>query len=174
MHRTIKALILVTALQLLCACSSTSVAQTTNAAQYKILILRISTNGQSHQVLEAKIVDSPIPLTTGESGSDTLNYVVTDSNGVELTQGGVDDPTILRSPLAPPGEPQQGHKTIVLPNTEYLLRLPYRSTMKDLYLVKGNMSVSATAKGTDKVKALTPSATVSSIDLSQWLPSAKD
>jgi hypothetical protein len=173
MRRATKALIAITTLQLLSACSSTSLAQSTEAPQYKILILHMTTNGEGHQVLAADVVASQVPLTISEASSDTLNFVVTDSNGAQLIQGGIADPRVIRSPLAPPGEPQQGHKIIVLPDTEYLLRLPYQSTMKVLYLVKGKIPVSATATAKDRVQALAHSVAVTSIDLGQWLSTAK-
>lgn len=172
--------ILAGSLWLICACSGLSHAQDNKPdnkpTPHKIVLLTMSAAAGTHQVLSVKIVDSPVALQPGPAADtgESLNYTVMDDQGHVLVEGGLRDPQLVRSPLSPPGEPQQGHKTVSLPQSEYLLRLPYSGAMKYLRLAKGKKPEAATARELKSAAAQGAAASgTTTIDLAPWLEGAQ-
>lgn len=134
---------------------------------YKILLLRMRASGESHEVLEARIVDSRIPLSPVSASQASLSIVATDANGTTLLAEGLPDPSIVRAPLPHPGEPPGGHQYIARP-TQYFVRLPYEAAMKYVYIRKGQppSNIDSSAK---KNAAATQSTMLVKVDLDSWL-----
>lgn len=157
------------------ACSSLQAGQSPAPASpgQRVLVLSMTTAGGVHSIADSMLVPSsaalslPPPLADGQS----LNYAVADASGKILFEASVPNPLVVHAPLSPPGEPQKGHETAVLPQGEYVLRVPYQASAATLQVVIGARPVFAPAAAAGAGPPPPPGA--QSFGLEPWLRSAE-
>jgi hypothetical protein len=104
-----------------------------------LLVLRVTTDGTVHRIVDSMLVASPVALTPAPPVADghSLNYAVADSEGRLVFEAGMPNPQEWRSPLPPPGQPEKGHERVVLPQVEYVIRMPYDKAAATLQIAVG-------------------------------------
>ncbi len=137
-----------------------------------ILVLRISTNGAEHDIVDSMLVPSSAALSPAPPMADgrSLNYAIADSKGRIVFEAGMPNPLEIRSPLSLPGEPVKGHETMVLPQVQYVIRMPYDKAATTLQIAVGRRPAFAVA-GASTLAAPPPGAR--SFNLQSWVQSAE-
>jgi hypothetical protein len=138
---------------------------------YRLLLLTIRVSGASHEVVAAKVVESAVPLHLDAPRADqsVLNFSVEDGGGGTLVEGSVESPVTIRAPFPAPGAPGQGHDTVTLEQSEYLLRVPYDERMKylQLWFSRKPAAESSAKPGNARPESAQPEP--QTIDLRPWL-----
>jgi hypothetical protein len=142
------------------------------AAPYRILVLKMSAAGAVHTIVDSTIVPSPVPLVLPVQAVDgrSLNFAVANAKGQIVAEGSMPNPLEVRSPLSPPGEQPQGHTFSQLPQTDYIIRLPYEPSATTLQISLGGRAVAAAVTGTGSSPPPPGSQTFS---LDPWLRAAE-
>jgi len=165
-------LVLLVTLTAACAPLRAAQPETAVAPARHILVLRMSTNGTVHDIVDSMLVLSPVALSPAPPMADgrSLNYAIADGNGKIVFEAGMPNPLEVRSPLSPPGEPAKGHETVVLPQVQYVIRVPYDKTAMTLQIAVGTRPAFAAA-GTSALAA--PPRAARNFNLQSWVQSAE-
>lgn len=165
-------------LALVAACGSLKAGQSPAApvqeSQY-VLLLWVNTIGSSHTITRSQLVPStatlslPLPVADGTS----LNYAVADSAGKLVFEASMPNPLEVRTPLPQPGEPQQGHRHVTLPQGEYLIRMPYDRTAATMQIVVGAKPVFAPPSAAAAQSGISPPPGAQTLDLRGWVRTAE-
>ena len=150
-----KALILfvLSAINMCCAGAEPAKDDAAAASGTQILVLNMRFANGLHQVTSARVVDSRVPLKMRVLTGAVVAYAVTDAADNPLAIGTIDDPRLLRGPMAPPGDPSPGHATVVLDSTEYILRVPYTKDLRFLKFLTAAPADTATREKISNEKA---------------------
>jgi len=142
-------------------------------AEHRILVLTMSAAGAAHVITDSTLAASPAALTLPPPVADghSLNYAVIDSGGRLLYEAAIDNPFEVRSPLPLPGEPAEPHRQVVMPQGEYLLRMPYDPSAATLKIALGTTPAPAVA--TDAASASPPPGTLT-FSLEPWVRAAEE
>lgn len=140
-----------------------------------ILVLRVTTNGTVHSIVESRLVPSPVALSLPPPVADgrSLNYAVADARGRLVFEAGMPNPREVRSPLPPPGEPAKGHETVVLPQVEYVIRMPYDRSASTLQIAVGVKPVLGTTSAASAGAIAPPPPGAQNFNLQSWVRAAE-
>ncbi|WP_457418703.1 hypothetical protein [Roseateles sp. P5_E7] len=102
-----------------------------SAGEFVNLELRVTATG--HELLAARRFQAPQGSANAwnVTAGPQLGWQLLDEQGQVLSTGAVSDPRVLRGPF----EPGKGHAIIVLPATDYMLRVPADARAADLRLL---------------------------------------
>jgi hypothetical protein len=159
---------------LVAACSSLRAGQSSPPPQpsHRILVLTMSAAGGAYSITDSMLVPSTVALSMPPPVADgqSLNYAIADTTGRTLFEASMPNPMAVRAPLSPPGEPQKGHEVVVLPQGEYMIRIPYEPSAATMQVVIGARPVIASGATT---AAAPPPPGAQTLSLQPWLRAAE-
>jgi hypothetical protein len=144
-------------------------------AKARILVLNMRLSAGQHQVLSARVVDSPVALKQPRVQGDAIRYSITDEHDAPLMVASMRDPRVLRGPMPAAGQGETGHSASLLDAVDYILRVPYSSNARYLKFLPAQAITQPAAptnssSGNSNSSAVADDGASQVIDLQQFLP----